>query len=105
MHPAHSTPSATSQDREARIQDLMQRLRPAADQALRQMAERLVDAPDRQLFGDLELALRDLAHDLAATAHQTGLADRKKGGTKAPAASAPSAATTPSSKATSPERS
>jgi hypothetical protein len=50
-----STPSATSEDREVRIQALVEQLRPAAEQTLRQMAEQLVDAPDRQLFRNVEL--------------------------------------------------
>jgi hypothetical protein len=77
--------SDVSQDREARIQTLIDQLRPAADLALRHMAEELIDAPDRQLLGDVELRLRDHAHQLAATVHQTGLAGRKKGGTAVPA--------------------
>ncbi len=71
-----STPSATPDDREARIQALLARRRP--DNALRQMAEALVDAPHAQLFGDLELRLRDLGHDVANAAHQAGLDGRKK---------------------------
>jgi len=42
-----SATSATSEDRETRIRTLMDQLRPAAEQTLRQMAEDLVDAPDR----------------------------------------------------------
>src|SRR5262249_8741822 len=80
-----SAPLSTPEDRETRIQALLAQLRPAADQALRLMAEALVDAPDHHLLGDLEVRLRDHAHDLAAAAHQTGLDGRKKGGTKAPA--------------------
>ena len=91
LHTPNSTPSATPEAREARIQALMEQLRPASEQALRKMAEQLVDAPDQELFRSAELRLRDHAHDLAATAHQTGLAGRKKGGTAAPAAPAPGA--------------
>ncbi|HEY1378019.1 MAG TPA: hypothetical protein VGF55_14560, partial [Gemmataceae bacterium] len=80
LHPHDPAPSATSEDRERRIRALMDQLRPAADAARRQMAEALIDAPDRQLFGDVELRLRDHAHQLAATAHQAGLDGRKKGG-------------------------
>jgi hypothetical protein len=35
----------------------MDRLRPASEQALRHMAEELVDAPDGQLFGPVGLRL------------------------------------------------
>ena len=82
MLPATSSgPSATPEDREARIRAVLARLRPDADAALRRMAEDLVDAPDAQLFGDLELRLRDLGHDIATAAHQAGLDGRKKRGT------------------------
>lgn len=64
------------------------------------MAESLVDCPDAQLFGELEFALRDQAHGLAAAAHQTGLQGRKKGGTRAVASPARTAAGPPSSSAT-----
>jgi hypothetical protein len=85
LEPNVCVPPSGSEDRELRIQALMEQLRPAAEQALRCMAESLLDAPDSQLLRDVEFTLRDAAHDLAATAHQTGLAGRKKGGIKAPA--------------------
>lgn len=91
LHHRASAPLATPEDREARVRALMDQLRPAAEQALRQMAEELADAPDRQLFGDAELRLRDHAHGLAAAALQAGLEGRKKRGTKAPASPAPAA--------------
>lgn len=100
LHPHDSAPSRTSEDREARIRALMEQLRPAADTALRQMAEELVDAPDRGLFGDIELRLRDQGHALAAAAHQAGLEGRKKGGTAAPASPAPTASSRPASSST-----
>jgi hypothetical protein len=81
--------SQTSQDREARVQDLLQQLRPDAEQLLRQMAERLVDLPEHQSFGQIEYDLRDLAHQLAADVHQTSLQAGKKRATKVPAASVP----------------
>jgi hypothetical protein len=93
-------PSSTPDDRETRICALVDQLRPAAEQALRRMAEELVDAPDRQLFHGAELRLRDHAHDLAATAHQAGLEGRKKGATAAPASPAPAASTRPASSTT-----
>jgi len=95
-----SPPSATADDRETRVRALLDRLRPHVEQAVRRMAESLIDSPDAQLFGDLELALRDQAHDLAAAAHQTGLQGRKKGGTRAVASPAPAAADPPSSSTT-----
>jgi len=93
-------PSSTPDDRETRIRALMDQLRPAAEEALRLMAEELVDAPDQQLFRDAELRLRDRAHQLAAAAHQAGLAGRKKRATSAPASPAPGASTPPASSTT-----
>ena len=100
LHPRESTPLKTTEDRETRVRALMDQLRPAADEALRRMAEALVDAPDRGLFGDVELRLRDRAHALAAAAHQAGLEGRKKGGTAAPAPPAPTASGRPASSTT-----
>jgi hypothetical protein len=91
LHPPTPAPLTTSEDREARIRALLDELRPAAEAFLRQAAEALVDAPDRQLFQQVELGLRDRAHELAATALQAGLRGRKKGGTAAPASPAPTA--------------
>jgi hypothetical protein len=87
LHTTASATSQTAQDREARIQDLLQQLRPEAEQRLRDMAERLVDLPEHQSFGQIEYDLRDWAHQLAADLHQTGLQAGKKRATKAPAAS------------------
>jgi hypothetical protein len=98
---ADSAPNATAEGREARLQALRDRLRPLFEQTLSQMAEALADLPDGQLFGPVELALRDQAHDLAARAHTAALAGRKKGATRGRASSAPAADTTPASTATS----
>ena len=100
LTPHASAPSSAPQDREARIATVMDQLRPAAEQALRRMAEDLVDAPDSQLFQGVELRLRDHAHELAAAAHQAGLEGRKKGGTRAPASPALIAASRPASSST-----
>jgi hypothetical protein len=45
------------------------------------MAERLVDLPDEEAFGRVEYDLRDLGHQLAASAHRAGLQAGKKRGT------------------------
>ena len=97
-----TTPSQTPDDREARIQQLLGLLQPNADSILRRMAERLVDLPEDQSFGQVEYDLRDLAHELAASSHQAGLKAGKKRGTRAPAPSAPAATTTPASSSTAP---
>ena len=97
-----TTPSQTPDDREARIQQLLGLLQPDADAILRRMAERLVDLPEDQSFGQVEYDLRDLAHELAATSHQAGLKAGKKRGIKAPAPSARTVPTTPASSSTGP---
>ena len=72
---------ANAAGREARIQELLSRLQPHAQQALRRMAERLVDLPEGQAFGQIEHDLGDLARAIAASAHQAGLQAGKKGAT------------------------
>jgi len=93
---------AAADDREARIQELRARLRPHAQQALRRVAERLVDLPEGQAFGQVEYDLRDLAHELAAASHQAALEGGKKRGTPAPAPSAPAARPAPAPSSTAP---
>jgi len=102
MNALPSDASAAAADRGARIQELLGRLQPHAQQALRRMAERLVDLPEGQAFGQVEYDLRDLAHELAAASHQAALQGGKKRGTPAPAPSAPTAGPTPASSSTAP---
>jgi 50S ribosomal subunit-associated GTPase HflX len=92
---ATSASSSTADSREARVQALLEQLRPDAERALRQMAERLVDLPEDGCFGPVEYDLRDLAQQLTADVHQTGLEAAKKKATRAPASSARTARTTP----------
>jgi len=73
-----SSTSPISDSREARVQALLEQLQPNADQILRQMAENLVDLPEDKSFGQIEYTLRDLAHELASSCHQTGLVAGKK---------------------------
>jgi hypothetical protein len=75
-----SATTQTVEGREARIQELLDQVRAAVEPTLRHLAEQLVDAPDAELFGALEYTLREQAHALAATIHQTGLNGRKKRG-------------------------
>jgi hypothetical protein len=96
-------PSPTADDRETRVQELVDRLRPCAEQHLRRMAERLVDLPEGQAFGQVEYDLRDAAHELAASSHQAGLEVGKKRGTAGPALSVPSAPPMPASSNTAPK--
>lgn len=87
----------TATDREARIQAALDQLRPAAEGALRKMAEALVDRPDTELFRAVEIDLRDAAHDLATAAQQVAADGRKKGATSGRASSAPTADPMPGS--------
>lgn len=97
LRDSDSTASSIPDDRESRIQALIDQLLPHLQHSARRMAEALVDRPDDQLFGAVEHELRDAAHDLATRAHQTGLDGQKKRGIKAPPASAPTATPTPAS--------
>ena len=100
-----STPSPTAEVPETpaqRRQRLRGQLQVLAAPLLQQMADTLADAPEPELFRAVEVRLRDLGQQVAAAAHQTGLDDRKKGGTKAPAPSAPTAAATPATSRTGP---
>jgi hypothetical protein len=99
------TPLATSpeaSDRQRRRQEILASLQADSQAILERMADELVDLPQDKAFGQIEYTLRDLAHELAAAAHQTGLEAGKKKATRAPASSAPTAKPTPASSATGP---
>lgn len=70
-----------AESRAERRQRLLAQLQAAAAPLLEQMADTLVDAPDRELFRAVEVRARDLGQQLAAAAQQAGLDDRKKGAT------------------------
>jgi hypothetical protein len=80
-------PKATSEsdypaeDRAARRHRLLAQLQAQAAPLLEQLADTLVDAPDRELFRAVEVQARDLGQRLAAATQQAGLDDRKKGAT------------------------
>jgi|SRR5579884_487142 hypothetical protein len=99
-----SAPSAASQGREERRQQLLRALRDQAEGFLERLADELAELPDDQVFGDIEYTLRDLSHDFATRAHQAGIDAGKKRATKAPAGPAPIAKPTPASSATAPRR-
>ena len=98
----NQTSNAHGAEREARRQAILSALRADAEGILRRMADELVDLPEDKSFGKIEYDLRDLAHELAASAHKAGLAAGKKRATKAPASSAPPASRTPASSSTGP---
>ena len=80
-------------------------LRRNSEKDLRDIARLLASKADGQLLGATEFELRDRTLEIAAMALQTALSERKKGGTKGPASTAPSAAKTPNSNAGKPKRS
>jgi type VI protein secretion system component VasF len=84
LTPVDTGPSPTPQEDESRDQrrrHLLAQLQAAAAPLLEQMADTLLDAPDQEIFRSVEVHLRDLGQQVAASAQQTGLADRKKGAT------------------------
>lgn len=64
--------------REERINALMDQLRPKVEQAVRQMVERGVDAPEAEEFGAIEYEFRDAGVGIANEVRQATLASRKK---------------------------
>ena len=81
LTPAEMEPSPALQGagiRDQRRQRLLAQLQAAAAPLLEQMADTLADAPDRELFRCAEARLRDPGQQVAASAQQAGLDDRKK---------------------------
>lgn len=69
-------------EQKAEAQRLYEALQgPFLDEA-RRLAELLASKADAQLLGKTEFEVRDLVHRLGATALQTALEGRKKGGIK-----------------------
>lgn len=96
-----SRPTLTP-EQQAEAERIRQALLDASDDDLRELAELLATKTDSTIFGATEFAVRDIVHRIGATAIQTALQGRKKGGTMAPAAPAPTATRTPSSSGTEP---
>jgi hypothetical protein len=72
-------------EQQAEAQRLYEALRgPFLDEA-RRLAELLASKADAQLLGKTEFEVRDAVHRLGATALQTALDGRKKGGIRGPA--------------------
>ena len=82
---------------QAEAERLLAVLRQAAEADLRALAEQLATTTDETIFGANEFAVRDIVLGLGATALQTALAERKKGGTPDPVSAARPAAGRPSS--------
>ena len=92
-------------DQQAEADRLYAALTAACAADLRDLARLLASKPDRELLGPTEFQVRDLVHQVGAKALQAALAERKKGGTTAPAGPARTAASRPSSSAGVPGRS
>ena len=78
----------------AEVQRVHDVLSKAMDREIWQIAELMVGKRDDQLFGETEFTLRDKVLRMGTQALQATVNDRKKGGTKVAASSAPTAAKT-----------
>ena len=92
-------------DQQAEADRLHAALTTAAAADLRDLAELLAAKADGDLLGPTEFQVRDLVHQIGAKAIATALAERKKGGTTGPVATARTAASRPGSSAGGPRRS
>lgn len=86
-------------DQEAEAQRLFAVLRQTTEADLLGLARLLASKADRDLLGATEFAVRDRVLRIGAKALETALAERKKGGTTAPAAPARTAGRRPGSTA------
>ena len=81
-----STPAPAPAPEQADLEErIYQGLRQSCDGDLRKMAKLLASKPYKQLLGQTEFEVRDIVHGLGATALQTALNERKRGGTRGPA--------------------
>jgi hypothetical protein len=96
-----SHPELTA-EQQARSDRILATLRQAAESDLRELADLLATTDDSNAFGATEFTARDIVLRVGAKALQAALSERKKGGTTAPPAPAPTAASRPSSSAGSP---
>ena len=92
-------------EQEAEARRIYDALQHSADAELMALARLLASKGDGDIFGATEFQVRDAVHKIGAQAIQTALQGRKKGGTTAPAAPAPTAAKLPSSKGSKAKRS
>jgi hypothetical protein len=85
-------------DQEAEARRIYDALKHSADADLLALARLLAGKADGERFGATEFQVRDAAYRLGAKALETALAERKKGGTTAPAGPVRAAAKPPSSR-------
>ena len=74
-----------SPEQQAEAQRLFEALQQPFLDEVRRLAELFAAKADARLLGKTEFEVRDGLHRLGATALQTALQGRKKGGTRAPA--------------------
>lgn len=72
-------------DQKAEAQRLFEAFPQPFLEEARRLAELLACQPDAQLLGPTEFEVRDAVHRLGATALETALQGRKKGGIRGPA--------------------
>ena len=95
------SPPPLTPEQEALARELADAIRQGTGDLIDQIARALAAATDRTLFGDTELAIRDLALRLAARAYAIHLRE-KKTATTAPGCPAPAAASPPPTTASAP---
>jgi hypothetical protein len=88
-----------SAEQEAQAQALYARLKERFDAEALRLARLMASKDDAHLLGDTEFQVRDRVHDLGAQVLQVALEERKKGGTKVPAAVARAAGKPPAASA------
>lgn len=97
---ARRTPQpALTPEQKAESDRIFAALQQCAVDDLRALADLLATKDDSNTFGATEYAVRDIALRIGAKALESALAGRKKGGTTAPPAPAPTAPRRPSSTA------
>ncbi len=77
----HAAPAATDQSREARIEAILEQLRPRVEAEVRQLVERAVDVAEAEEFGAIDFEFRDAGLRLVNDIRQASVASRKKRGT------------------------
>ena len=78
---AHPSPSPSAESRQARVEAIVEQLRPQVEAAIRTLVERAVDVPEAEEFGAIDFEFRDAGQRLVNAVRQAGVASRKKRGT------------------------
>jgi hypothetical protein len=94
-----ATRSELTPEQRAESDRILATLRQAAESDLRELADLLATKDDSNTFGATEFTVRDIVLRVGAKALEAALSGRKKGGTTAPPAPAPTATKPPGSNA------